>query len=377
MRRIYLDANSNYGLIDPVKDYLSTVPEFGNPNSLHFFGQRIKALVEEAREEVRSFFNLGDDKQVYFCSGATEAANWLMFSVGKTNKLCLVSQVEHACVQESARLYISSQNRIEMPVDYRCSSFFDDFKQRFETLKTSPDFLVWMHSHNETGVIFPLKEYLDLCKSMNPKVRLVCDLVQSVGKLRDIDTSFMDAFFISGHKIGALPGVGVLVVKNDFPIIPFIVGGSQERYMRGGTENYHAIISLTAALRYWKQKIDLENVYREKKELLKRELTNRCGSKIEFLFEKFPTIPNTLHLAYQGKPSSQVLVALDLRGVCCSAGSSCFSGKPKPPSLDGFLVPDDISTSVLRLSFRHDISDGDLIHAAEIIAQVISAHQSS
>ncbi|MCS6961956.1 MAG: aminotransferase class V-fold PLP-dependent enzyme [Deltaproteobacteria bacterium] len=372
MRKVYLDANSNYGLLPSVREAIKDCPDLGNPNSLHFYGQTLKALIEETRETVRKFFRLPVEYNIYFCSGATEAANWLSYSMSKSGKKVLTSKVEHACVIESLRLWIERCNLIEIPVNYSCDSLFEDFKNRLPVNIQEFGFLVWMHSHNETGVIFPLKEYTDAIKKANPSIRLVCDAVQSICKVENFQPDLFDAFFISGHKIGALPGVGVLVTKPDFPLFPMIVGGSQEKYMRAGTESYQAIFSLKKALEFWQNCNGYEVIFKSKKEYLKNALINRLGEKAIFYFEKFSTVPNTLHVSFPGHKSSDLLVALDLKGICCSAGSSCYSGKPLPPSLEGFLMPPEISKTVLRLSFRLDISQDDLEYAAEKISEVVN-----
>ncbi|MCS6894211.1 MAG: aminotransferase class V-fold PLP-dependent enzyme [Deltaproteobacteria bacterium] len=377
MKKIYLDANSNYGLVETVANSLSAMPLVGNPQSVHTIGQGLKAIVEESREKVRRFFGIADNFDIFFCSGATECANWLMFCLGKNfeknNKLVCCSAVEHACVLESFKSYIPSDQRILFSFDYSNPNYFDQTVSVVNKHLEKLGALVLIHSHNETGVQLPLEEVVDFIRSRNSNAIIITDAVQSACKFDSLNLNLFDASFISGHKIGALAGVGVLIVKKDFPLRAFIKGGSQERYLRGGTENYHAIWSLSLALDYWQNIGFWETEYRRKKEILKMELNERLGNRALFLFENLRTVPNTLHLVVEGIKSTELLVALDLRGVCCSAGSSCYSGKPITPALEGFGIPKELAGGALRLSFRYDILEEDLIEAARIISETIES----
>ncbi len=377
MKKVYLDANSNYGLLEHVKENLVNMPHIGNPQSIHFYGQALKAIVEETRESVKNFIK-ADDFNIYFCSGATEAANWLSYFVSRilnsTNSLMIVSKVEHACVIESARQFVNSNNRVEITLDYRNSNLYEQMIEKIKPYLDRVKVIYWMHSNNETGVIFPLKEVISELKQKKDDILVISDIVQSVCKLDNLDLSYLDCWFFSGHKIGALPGVGVVGAKKKLNLHPFIVGGSQEQYKRGGTENYQAIWSLNLALDYWRKLGAVEATYKAKKEILKSQIMEKIPSdKVSFLFEHFDTIPNTLHLVVPGRKSSDLLVALDIAGVCCSAGSTCYSGKPIPPTLEGFGVPNRLAEGALRLSFRSDIIEEEINFAVEKLRNILSS----
>jgi len=372
VKRWYLDANANYGLLDPVKKALATFQAVGNPNSLHYFGQNLKAEVEETREAVRKFIGASDDDYVLFCSGATEAANWLAYCVKQKEIKVEVCAADHACVRESFWGYDKANFFV---VDYLVSDPCDSVLDYLAKRSFGSLFLI--HAHNETGVIFDIERIAKQLKS-NSEVLIVSDFVQSFCKVNLVPfrESLIDAIFVSGHKIGSLPGVGVVVAKKTFPISPLIKGGSQERYLRGGTENYPAIFSLKHALNYWSS-LGPEAVaskYWQIKNYFISELKSALESKLvrfEFLFEKWPTIGNTIYVTFPGKRSSEFLVKLDLFGICASAGSACYSGKPLSPSLEGFGVPKELAQGSLRLSFRLDFDMQDIPEVCKIIAGVL------
>jgi len=372
VKRWYLDANANYGLLDYVKEALLNCPTVGNPNSLHYFGQTVKAEVEETREILREVVGAKDEDYVLFCSGATEAANWLAHCVKQRGLAVEVCAADHACVRES---FVGYEAVNFFSVDYLASDpseFVLDYLR-----KRSFNALFLIHAHNETGVIFDIEKIARELKQSAPEVLIVSDFVQSFCKLNltPFKESFVDAIFISGHKVGALPGVGALIAKKSFPISPLIRGGSQERYLRGGTENYTAIISLKHAMQYWRRLgIDAVNTkYWQIKNFFLEELRSTLDAKsikFEFLFEKWPTIGNTIYVVFPGAKSSDFLIKLDLLGVCASAGSACYSGKPLSPSLEGFSVSKELAQGSLRLSFRFDFDVQEIPEICKIMSKV-------
>lgn len=221
--------------------------EWGNPSSSYRFGSHLKSKIEEAREQVADLVGAKSPREVLFTSGGTEGNNTALHAVihstGKTH--IVTSQVEHSSVLSYCRFLEEYRGfRVTyLPVDGEGLISMADLEGAIEP-DTAIVSLMW--ANNETGVLFPVEEIGQLCRSKG--VPYHCDAVQAVGKLpmklKDLPIDYLS---LTGHKIGAPKGIGALYVQKKAPFVPFVQGGHQERSRRGGTENVASIAGLGTA----------------------------------------------------------------------------------------------------------------------------------
>ena len=238
---IYLDYHASHPILPEVRETLIAALDWmGNPSSVHRYGQRLHRGIEDVREQLAAKVGLPDGR-VVFTSGATEANNLIL--AGHTGVL-LASAVEHpATLRRIAPEYI-------VPVD--CSGIVDmvALQTHLQALPEGANPLVSvMYGNNETGVVQPIAQIAQLVHQYGGIVHV--DAVQALGR-REIDmrVSGIDALTVSGHKIGAPPGVGALIAPMALPVQAQIIGGGQERGVRAGTENWLGILGLGAALEW-------------------------------------------------------------------------------------------------------------------------------
>lgn len=381
--RIYLDANASYGPISEVEQKLTDLLAEGvsyNPSSIHSDGQRARALIEAARDNLALLLDI--DKQearIIFTSGATEANNHALSlpfleqietarEEATHSPHLIISSYEHPCVLEPAK-------RLER----------EGYTVRCTTPETIVDhvgpetrLVSLMLANNETGEIFDVKKIAQSIKAINPKTLIHCDAAQAVGK---IDVSFtdlgVDMMSISGHKFGALSGIGALIVKESIPPLAYILGGAQEHRWRSGTENVLGIASLGLAVQSIQNtKSDRLSKMQAAKQFLVQTLTKNFDNLIYHLGSDTSALPNTISVRIPGIKADDLVVALDLLGVSISSGSACASGKPLPsPVLIAMGIPEDEAQETIRISVRHDHSENELAYAGEQIVTCIKRMQ--
>lgn len=321
-RNVYLDYNSTSPLIPRIlKEYTSILTGFGNPSSVHLNGRRSRYLIDDCRNVLSKYLGV-KPRNVIFTSGATEA-NALaidgLISVGKvSNVFC--SGIEHPSVLNN----IPKKNHLKVLDNGQI-----DLKYLEMMLKdtSSPSLVCLMYANNETGVIQPLIETVELVHKHGGLV--FSDMVQAIGKVEfDINALNLDILSISAHKFGGPPGIGALILREGIDINPLYYGGGQEGFKRAGTENILGIFGLKIALEEIHKNYNTKNIslLRDKFEKRISELRPDAiifGNKVERL-------PNTTCVALEGISSESQVIRLDLEGFAVSAGSACSSGKITP-----------------------------------------------
>ncbi len=366
--RVYLDHNATSPLRPEAREAMMAALDcIGNPSSVHREGRAARAIVEGAREQVAGMFSVKPGA-VYFTSGGTEAANWMLRPSTCDTKL-IVSHVEHPCVLSGHGFAPGSVDAI--PVT-------DDGIIDLDALEAalSPGAIVAIQAaNNETGIIQPLAEIARLAGSKD--VFLVCDAVQAAGRIPASDLAAAAAFFVSAHKFGGPEGAGAVVINDDaFPLHPLIRGGGQEKRQRAGTENVPAIAGLTAAL--------------EAAMLTQSELAGRTGQfrqKLEggiraiasdaIIFgEHARRLPNTTCFSIPGKSAETSLIAFDLAGIAVSSGSACSSGKvERSHVLNAMRAPQAISMGAIRVSSGWTTTEADIDRILSVLSKICSGRQ--
>lgn len=371
---IYLDHNATTPLdprvLEAMLPYLREA--WGNPSSPYRFGQQARAAVERARSRVAECLGCRAD-EVLFTGSGTEADNLALRGVLRARRArgrhVVTSAIEHPAVLRTCAALEADGCRIDyVPVG---RDGVVDLATVEGVLGPDTVLLSVMHANNETGVLQPITELAALARSRG--VLLHVDAVQTAGKLpgRLADLG-ADLVSLSAHKLHGPKGVGALYVRKGTPLDPLITGGEHERGLRAGTENVAGIVGLAEALALACAAAESEAIRQaELRDRLERDLLAAIpGARVNGAAA--PRVPNTTNLAFPGVDGESVVVALDLRGICCSTGSACSTGDPEPSHvlLAMGLDPRDAQSSV-RLSLGRETRDEDIATVLHALVEVV------
>jgi cysteine desulfurase len=321
----------------------------GNPSSIHSFGQAARNAVEEAREKVAALIG-GRPPEVVFTASGTEANNAVLAHAALRGRGHLViSAIEHPSIREGAA-------RLE--------------KEGFEVTRVSPGgdgivpaaavlaalrqdtrLVALMLANNELGTLQPVAEVAAGCRESG--VPVLCDAVQAVGKTPvDAPALGVDYLVLGAHKFNGPLGAAAVWVRKGAELAPLLVGGSQERRRRAGTENVPALVGLGEAAAAAKEEMaDRTAMLSGLRDRFEAELAHRMPGVI-FHCQASPRLPNTSHVAFPGVEGEALLIRLDLAGFAVSTGSACSSGTVEPSkTLLAVGVPAAEALSSLRVSF--------------------------
>ena len=381
--RFYFDYNATSPLAKRVTDYLHSGDFlFGNPASLHAAGKKSKKHINETTEYLYKLFDLKTDThKLFFHSGASEGINsifkGLAFKFFKEKKKVsfFFSEVDHACViQLKEDLEILGHKVIFFPVDK--NGLFDQIELTKNILKETSEgresYLNYTFINNETGVIWPLQWAEEIKKATNAFIHV--DAVQLVGKMANWDllSPELDAYTFSGHKFGALKGIGFSFVGNDIEFSPLIVGGTQQDGLRAGTENALGVHSIKLALHDMKEHFVASEVGVAKDEI-EEALVEFLGDKGEVVGRFAPHRNlNTIFLVIYGQKAETLSAKFDMMGVDLSTGSACSSGIIKENRvLMAMGYSYENSRSAIRLSFSPLMKKSDVAGYVEKIKSLL------
>jgi len=338
----------------------------GNASSIHSEGRAARAIVEEAREKVAGVFGV-QPSAVYFTSGGTEAANWLLQA--QEGRRLVLSAVEHPCVRSGHRFEGDAVSTVSVSEE----GVLD--LNAFEAALSPGAFAAIQAANNETGVVQPLDEIARITQARGAVV--ICDAVQALGRVPLSDLEKADALFFSAHKFGGPKGAGAVIVRDGaFPLKPLLRGGGQERRQRSGTENIAAIAGLTAAL---EAAISVQHGFTREAKTFQEKLEAglRAIAPDAVIFgEGALRLPNTVCFAIPGKSAETSLIAFDLEGLSVSSGSACSSGKvERSHVLEAMGVSPDLSACAIRVSTGWNTAQADIERFLTVLAKICSGRQ--
>jgi len=341
---IYLDYNATSPLLPSVKnamDALGTAPM--NPASIHSAGRAAKKHLEDARSTIASALSAFPN-EVLFVGSGSEANNMVLRAFAPTHAL-LVSSVEHAAIAKPA----SMLGAAVIPVDVNGVVKLDVLEQMLVALGSKTALISVMLANNETGVIQSLAEVVRIARAHGALVH--SDAVQALGKI-PVDWGMLgvDMLTLCAHKAGGPVGAGALLIRNDLPIKPFILGGKQELSRRAGTENVAAIVGFAQMVKEVAACPDAAK-WLEWRKWLEQELQAAAPDAVVMGFNA-PRLPNTLNISMRGVKSETQMMNLDLAGFAVSAGSACSSGRvAASASLIAMGIAPEIAECALRISW--------------------------
>lgn len=366
MRPIYLDYAATTPLdarvLAAMQPYQTEF--YGNPSSLHSFGQAARRAVARAREQTAALVGASSD-EVFFTSGGTESDNWALRGIAEEQRAAgrgahiVTSTIEHAAVRESCRhLEACGFSVTEVPVDGegRVDPAAVEAALRADTVLVSI-----MTANNEVGTIQPIAEIGAVVRARG--IPFHTDAVQAAGHIPlDVNVLNVDALSFSAHKFCGPKGIGALYLRRGTKIMPLICGGAQERDLRAGTENTAAIVGCGCAAEIANVEMGAEDErLRAYTQLLREKLEAVDG--IAFHGAQDKRLAGILNFGIRGFSQDTLLIRLDLAGFAVSAGSACSAGATRPSHV---LTAMGLSSEEAKCAIR--VSCGRATERAEILA---------
>jgi len=377
---IYLDNNATTQVAPEVFEVMRPFfcERYGNPSSIHTFGGSVMAEVEAARRSVAELIGAGFRNknniatEVIFTSCGTESDNAAIRSAltaDPARRKVVVSRVEHPAILAYGReLERQGYTVVQIPVD-GCGRLDMDFVRREVDENTAVLSVMW--ANNEIGNIYPVAELAEIAHSRGALFHT--DAVQAAGKVAiELDKTGIDFLSISGHKLHAPKGIGVLYVRRGVRFRPFIIGGHQEMGRRGGTENACSIVGLGKAAQLARENLQNEitdlSALRDR---LEKGLVERVP-EIRINGDLQSRLPNTSSISFEYIEGESILMLLDQYGICASSGSACTTGSLEPSHvLRAMGLPYTAAHGTIRFSLSRYNKASDIDRVIEVLPPII------
>jgi len=374
MEPIYFDNNATTKVAEEVLEQIRPLfcELYGNPSSMHTFGGRMGRKIRCAREQVAAFLGC-EPAEIVFTSGGTESDNAAIkgtLAAFPDRRKVITTRVEHPAVLSVCRdLENHGYTVIELGVDKQGRLDLDELRTQ---LDDDTALVSIMYANNETGTIFPIEQIGGIVKDAD--VLFHTDGVQAVGKIPlNLANSTVDLFSLSGHKLHAPKGIGVLYVKKGTRLAPFMLGGHQEAGRRAGTENVPGIVGLGKACELAACNIEREN---NRVKFLRDKLENAILEKCpdcRVNGDKENRLPNTANISFEYVEGEAILLMLDKYGICASSGSACTSGSLEPSHvLRAMGVPFTAAHGSVRFSLSRYNTEQEVDYTIQKMPDIIN-----
>jgi cysteine desulfurase len=372
-RTVYADNNATTQVAPEVVAAMTPffTEHYGNPSSMHYLATSSEKAIKQARHNVAQLIN-ADPSEIVFTSCGTESNNAAIRGVLAAvphKKHIITTRVEHPAVRNLCQYLSKNGYRLtELAVDKLGQVDLDELR---ETLDDDTAIVSVMWANNETGVIFPIEEIAEMVKSRGAIFH--CDAVQAVGKIPvDVKQVNIDLMSISGHKLHAPKGIGVLYIRKGTYFVPLLMGGHQEQGRRGGTENVPYIVGLGKAA-----ELALDNLEAEQKRVkaLRDRLENELLEKAldaSVNGDRAHRLPNTTSISFKYIEGEGILLLLSAEGIAASSGSACTSGSLEPSHvLRAMGVPFTRVHGSIRFSLSRYTTEEDVSYIVEKMVPIV------
>ncbi len=360
--RIYFDHNATSPVDPRVADAVAhvLVEDFGNPSSVHYYGQRAKTVLDDARTATAGLIG-AEPSDLVFTSSGTEADNLALrgaASAAPPNRRHIITTgIEHEAVLQTVKALEREGWRATVLSLDSSGVLIPDALAAAVTRDTA--IVSVMHANNEIGTIQPIASLAEIAHRAGALFHT--DAVQSAGKIpiavRDLG---VDLLSISAHKFNGPKGVGALWIRRGVRLLPTMAGGRQERNRRAGTENVAGIAGCGAAAALASDKLPLMAGLAERRDRLERGILERVsGTTVNG--DPMTRVPNTTNISFSGIEAESLLIALDLEGIAVSTGSACSSGTLEPSHvLRAMGLPQARARNSLRFSLGVTNTDAEV-----------------
>ena len=374
MRTVYFDNNATTKVAQEVFEEMQPYfcELYGNPSSMHIFGGQVGAKIRHAREQVAGLLRC-DPSELIFTSCGTESDNTAIrgaLAAQPQRRKLITSRVEHPAVLAVCRqMEDHGYHVVEIGVDQQGRLNMEELEREVDD---DTALVTIMYANNETGTVFPVDQIAELASSRG--VVFHTDAVQAVGKIPlNLSESRFDMLSLSGHKLHAPKGIGILYIRKGTRLLPFMVGGHQESGRRAGTENVPGIIGLGKACELAGKNIDQENsrvkYLRDKLESAILETCPDCRIN----GDSDNRLPNTTNISFEYIEGEAILLMLDHFGICASSGSACTSGSLEPSHvLRAMGVPFTAAHGSIRFSLSRYNTEQEVDYTIEKIPAIIN-----
>lgn len=377
-KEVYMDNNATTKVapevVEAMMPYLTDY--YGNPSSMHIFGGQVGEALKKARQQVADLLG-AEAEEITFTSCGTESDSTAVLSALQSfpeKRNIITTRVEHPAIKtlcenlETLTGHKRKVTRLKVGSDGML-----DMNEYAEALSDDTAMVSVMWANNETGVLFPVEEMARMAKERG--VLFHTDAVQAVGKIPiNLKESAIDFLAISGHKLHAPKGVGVLYIRRGTPFVPFLAGGHQERGRRGGTENVASIIGMGKACELAGAKLEEENT---RVKALRDKLEEGLLTKIPRAIlngHKTERLPNTTNISFEFVEGESILLHMNQHNICASSGSACTSGSLEPSHvLRAMGVPFTAAHGSIRFSLSIYNTEEEVDFVLEKIPEIIES----
>lgn len=374
MNTIYMDNNAttkvDERVVAEMLPYLSEL--YGNPSSMHSFGGQVGKKIQLARQQVATLLGCLPE-EIIFTSCGTESDNHAIrgtLTMAGNKRKVITSRVEHPAVLGTCReLEQRGYHVVEISVGNDGNIDMNEYQR---ALNDDTAIVSVMYANNETGVVFPIEQLAAMAKDRG--IVFHTDAVQAVGKIPiNLAESNIDLLSLSGHKLHAPKGIGVLYVRKGTRLAPFMLGGHQESGKRAGTENVAGIVALGKACRLAAENIEDENTrVKQLRDRLEKKILESCPDS--FVNGNVDNrLPNTTNISFEYIEGESILMLLNQYGICASSGSACTSGSLEPSHvLRAMGVPFTAAHGSIRFSLSRYNNEQEVDFVAEKLPPIIN-----
>ncbi len=373
--KVYLDNSATTPVKPEVAEVMFDVIKnnYGNPSSVHTFGQEVKPIIDKARNQVAQLIN-AKPNEIYFTGSGTEADNWAIkgaaFALKDKGNHIITSKIEHHAVLHTCE-YLEKHHGFDVTYLDVDDKGFISLQELADSIRPETILITIMYANNEIGTVEPIKEIAEIAKAN--KILFHTDAVQALGNIKiDVKELEIDMMSVSGHKLYAPKGVGALYIRTGVKIDNLLHGGAQERKKRPGTENTAGIAAFGKACELAEANLD-NHIQRVK--TLRDRLIKGIVDKIPHtivtgdLEKRLPTIASFCFRFIEGE---SLLLSCDMVGIAGSSGSACTSGELDPSHvLMSIGLTHEIAHGSLRLSLSDFTTEEEIDYVIEKLPEIV------